>query len=159
MAFKDSKIILVGRGGSGKDFMRKKFEERGFKYCVSYTSRPKRENEKEGKDYYFKEESFFNNNIHRFYEIDDFNGWKYGRLIEDFERASLLIMTPGGIKKIKPEHRKKCIIIFIDPDREILRQRLAERKDADSAERRLIADDQDFLDFFDYDIRITNSDF
>jgi len=80
-------------------------------------------------------------------------------LIEDFERASLLIMTPGGIKKIKPEHRKKCIIIFIDPDREILRQRLAERKDADSAERRLIADDQDFLDFSDYDIRITNSDF
>ena len=46
MAFKDSKIILVGRGGSGKDFMRKKLEERGFKYCVSYTSRPKRENEK-----------------------------------------------------------------------------------------------------------------
>ncbi len=159
MAFKDSKIILVGRGGSGKDFMRKKLEQRGFKYCVSYTSRPKRENEKEGRDYYFRDETFFNNNIHKFYEIDDFNGWKYGRTIEDFERSSLLIMTPRGVANIKPEHRKKCFIIFIDPEREILRKRLIERNDADSAERRLEADDKDFMDFKDYDIRIKNEDF
>jgi len=159
MAFKDSKIILVGRGGSGKDFMRKKFEQRGFKYCVSYTSRPRRENEKEGKDYYFRDESFFNNNVHKFYEIDDFNGWKYGRTIEDFEKSSLLIMTPRGVANIKPEHRKKCFIIFIDPDREILRKRLTERRDADCAERRLEADDLDFMDFKDYDIRIKNEDF
>lgn len=159
MAFKDSKIILVGRGGSGKDFMRKKLEQRGFKYCVSYTSRPKRENEKEGRDYYFRDETFFNNNIHKFYEIDDFNGWKYGRTIEDFERSSLLIMTPRGVANIKPEHRKKCFIIFIDPEREILRKRLIERNDADSAERRLEADDKDFIDFKDYDIRIKNEDF
>jgi guanylate kinase len=159
MAFKDSKIILVGRGGSGKDFMRKKFEQRGFKYCVSYTSRPKRENEKEGKDYYFRDETFFNNNVHKFYEIDDFNGWKYGRTIEDFERSTLLIMTPRGVANIKPEHRKKCFIIFIDLDREILRKRLTERNDADSADRRLEADDMDFMDFKDYDIRIKNEDF
>ncbi len=159
MAFKDSKIILVGRGGSGKDFMRKKLEQRGFKYCVSYTSRPKRETEKEGRDYYFRDDTFFNNNVHKFYEIDDFNGWKYGRTIEDFEKSSLLIMTPRGVASIKPEHRKKCFIIFIDPDREILRKRLAERNDADSAERRLEADDRDFMDLKDYDIRIKNEDF
>lgn len=159
MAFKDSKIVLVGRGGSGKDYMRKKFEERGFKYCVSYTSRPRREGEKEGKDYKFVDDNFFNNNVHKFYEIADFNGWKYGRTIEDFERASLLIMTPSGIKNIRPEHRKKCFIIFIDPDRDIIWKRLLERKDADSAERRLLSDDVDFLDFSDYDIRITNPDF
>jgi guanylate kinase len=159
MAFKDSKIILVGKGGSGKDHMRKKFESRGFKYCVSYTSRPKREGEKEGKDYYFVDDSFFQNNVHKFYEIHDFNGWKYGRMINDFEKSSLLIMTPSGISCIKPEHRKRCFIIYIDPDNEILKKRLAERKDADSAERRLIADDEDFLNFHDYDIRIKNEDF
>jgi len=68
-------------------------------------------------------------------------------------------MTPRGVASIKPEHRKKCFIIFIDPDREILRKRLAERNDADSAERRLEADDRDFMDFKDYDIRIKNEDF
>jgi guanylate kinase len=159
MAFKESKIILVGKGGSGKDFLRKKFESRGFKYCVSYTSRPKRINEKDGVDYKFVSEDFFNNNVHRFYEIADFNGWKYGRTIEDFEKSSLLIMTPSGIKKIKTEHRKKCLIIFLDVDKDILIERLMERKDADDAERRLIADDLDFVNFTDYDIRVTNPDF
>lgn len=159
MAFKESKIIIVGKGGSGKDFLRKKFEARGFKYCVSYTSRPKRNNEKDGLDYKFVTEDFFNNNVHRFYEIADFNGWKYGRTIEDFEKSSLLIMTPGGIRNIKPEHRKKCLIIFLDVEREILKQRLLERKDADDAERRLLADDLDFSGFSDFDIKITNPDF
>lgn len=159
MAFKESKIIIVGKGGSGKDFLRKKFEARGFKYCVSYTSRPKRNNEKDGLDYKFVTGDFFNNNVHRFYEIADFNGWKYGRTIEDFEKSSLLIMTPGGIRNIKPEHRKKCLIIFLDVEREILKQRLLERKDADDAERRLLADDLDFSGFSDFDIKITNPDF
>ena len=159
MAFKESKIILVGKGGSGKDFLRKKFESRGFKYCVSYTSRPKRINEKDGVDYKFVSEDFLNNNVHKFYEIADFNGWKYGRTIEDFEKSSLLIMTPSGIKNIKPEHRKKCLIIFLDVNEDVLRERLMERKDADDAERRLIADDLDFINFTDYDIRITNPDF
>ena len=45
------------------------------------------------------------------------------------------------------------------PLKEILRKRLTERKDADSAERRLEADDLDFMDFKDYYIRIKNEDF
>lgn len=159
MPFKESKIIIVGPGGSGKDFLRKKFEQRGFKYCVSYTSRPKRTGEKEGRDYYFVDESYFKNNVHKFYEIDEFNGWSYGRTILDFEKSSLLIMTPSGIKNIKPEHRRKCFIIYLNPDKEIRRERLCQRKDADSAERRLVADDEDFFEFYDYDIMIKNEDF
>lgn len=159
MAFKESKIILVGPGGSGKDFLRKKLEQRGFKYCVSYTSRPKRKGEKEGKDYYFVNDSFFRNNAHKFYEQQNFNGWYYGRTISDFEKSSLLIMTPSGIKNIKPEHRKKCFIIYLNPDREKRIERLKKRNDADSVERRLIADDQDFFEFSDYDIMIKNEDF
>lgn len=159
MAFKESKIIIVGKGGSGKDFLRKKFESRGFKYCVSYTSRPQRSSEKDGVDYKFVDDNFFNNNVHKFYEIANFNGWKYGRTIEDFEKSSLLIMTPGGIRNIKPEHRKKCVIIFLDVDKKILEERLSDRKDADDAQRRLAADDLDFKDFLDFDIRITNPDF
>lgn len=154
-----NKIILVGRGGSGKDFLRRKFESRGFKYCVSYTSRPKRPGEKEGVDYYFVDDAFFIENPDLFYEIHDFNGWKYGRTIEDFEKSSLLIMTPSGIRCIKKEHRKDCFIIYLNPDRETIKKRLMSRNDADSAERRLIADDFDFLEFTDYDMIIKNEDF
>ncbi len=159
MSYKESKIVIVGRGGSGKDFLRKKFEDRGFKYCVSYTSRPKRENEIHGKDYMFTNLEYFSNNVYKFYEIDEFNGWKYGTLIEDFEKSNLFIMTPRGVNNIRPVDRKRCFVIFIDPDKDVIRERLLERRDADSVDRRIEADDKDFSDFSNYDIRITNSDF
>jgi len=47
------RIILVGKAASGKDHLRKRFESRGFKYAVSYTTRPPREGEIDGKDYIF----------------------------------------------------------------------------------------------------------
>jgi guanylate kinase len=153
------KIVIVGRGGSGKDFLRKKFEDRGFKYCVSYTSRPIREGEEDGKDYRFTSIEYFDDNFSDFYEIDKFNGWKYGTLIKDFNDSNLFIMTPRGVNSIKEEDRKKCFVIFIDPPREIIKKRLTQRKDADSADRRIDADDEDFFEFLNYDMRISNSDF
>jgi guanylate kinase len=159
MAFKGTKIILVGAGGSGKDFLRKKFQKRGFKYCVPYTSRPKRTGEKEGVDYYFKDDSFFVNNVHKFYDIQEFNGWKYGLSIADLEKSTLLIMTPRGIKGIKPDDRRNFFIIYLNPDRELRRQRLSERNDADRVERRLAGDEDDFFGFDDYDMIIKNEDF
>jgi guanylate kinase len=155
----DCKIVLVGRGGSGKDFLRKKFEARGFKYCISHTSRPIREGEEEGKDYKFTNSQFFSDNAISFYEIDEFNGWKYGTLINDFKSANLFIMTPRGVNNIRPDDREKCFVIFIDPPKEIIKQRLLQRKDADSVDRRIEADDQDFFEFSNYDMRVTNHDF
>jgi guanylate kinase len=155
----DCKIVIVGRGGSGKDFLRKKFEARGFRYCVSHTSRPIREGEQEGKDYKFTDFQFFENNSINFYEVDEFNGWKYGTLIDDFKRSNLFIMTPRGVNNIKAEDREKCFVIFIDPPKEIIKQRLLQRKDADSVDRRIEADDQDFFEFSNYDMRVTNQDF
>jgi guanylate kinase len=153
------KIVIVGRGGSGKDFLRKKFEDRGFKYCVSYTSRPIREGEEDGKDYRFTSIEYFDDNFSDFYEIDKFNGWKYGTLIKDFNDSNLFIMTPRGVNSIKEEDRKKCFVIFIDPPREIIKERLTQRKDTDSADRRIDADNEDFFEFLNYDMRISNSDF
>ena len=48
-----NKIILVGKGASGKDHLRKILEGRGFTYGISYTTRPPREGEIDGQDYYF----------------------------------------------------------------------------------------------------------
>jgi guanylate kinase len=154
-----NKIVIVGRGGSGKDFLRKKFESRGFRYCVSHTSRPIREGEVEGKDYKFTDVQFFSDNLPEFYEIDEFNGWKYGTLVKDFQDSNLFIMTPRGVNHIKPEDRKNCFVIFIDPDKDTIRKRLLERRDADSADRRIEADDKDFFGFSNYDMRVTNHDF
>jgi len=50
---KHKRTVLVGKAASGKDHFRKVLENKGFKYAVSYTTRPPRTGEVEGKDYFF----------------------------------------------------------------------------------------------------------
>jgi guanylate kinase len=98
------RIILVGKAASGKDHLRKKFESRGFKYAVSYTTRPPREGEVDGKDYLFitDEEATKMVESNMFYEYVHFNGWLYGTTVIQFYMDDLFIMTPAGISHIKP---------------------------------------------------------
>ena len=98
------RIILVGKAASGKDHLRKRFESRGFKYSVSYTTRPPREGEIDGKDYFFITDEQANKMVesNMFYEYAYFNGWLYGKTVEQFYTDDLFIMTPGGISNIKP---------------------------------------------------------
>jgi hypothetical protein len=69
-------------------------------------------------------------------------------------------MTPAGVSRIKPEDRQTSFIIYMDIEMSIRMTRLANRNmPGDSMSRRIKADEMDFTDFNDYDLRITNSDF
>jgi guanylate kinase len=153
------KIIIVGPGGSGKDFLRKKMVERGFEYGVSFTSRPPRDGELEGVDYYYRDENFFNFNSDIFLELQEFNGWKYGISKDEFSVKNLFILSPAGIKSLPKSFREESFVIYLNPPAEIRRKRLEGRNDADNVGRRFLADGRDFSGFFDYDIMITNEDF
>lgn len=153
------KIIIVGPGGSGKDHMRKIMESRGFTYGISFTSRPKRKGEKEGKDYFFRDEQFFQVNKGIFLEVQKFNGWYYGISKGEFEAKDLFILSPAGLKSLPKSLRKKSFVIYVNPSLEIRKKRLGERNDADDVERRIIADEKDFSSFSDFDIMVTNEDF
>jgi len=153
------KIIIVGPGGSGKDFLRKKMESRGFKYGVSFTSRPSRKDEQEGIDYYYRDDIFFENNKEIFLEIQEFNGWKYGISKGEFSVKDLFILSPSGLRCLPKDLRENSFVIYLNPPGEIRKKRLSERNDADDVERRFLADERDFYQFSDYDIMITNEDF
>ena len=156
------RIILVGKAASGKDHLRKKYESRGFKYAVTYTTRPPREGEVTGKDYFFitDEESTKMIESNMFYEHVYFNGWLYGTTVNQFFTDDLFIMTPAGISHIKPEDRANSFIIYIDIYLSIRKKRLVNRKmPGDTLTRRIEADELDVMDFNDYDLRITNKDF
>ena len=156
------RIILVGKAASGKDHLRKKFESRGFKYAVSYTTRPPREGEVDGKDYLFITDEEANKMVEAgmFYEHVYFNGWLYGTTVHQFYTDDLFIMTPAGISHIKPEDRVNSFIIYTDIEMSIRMTRLANRNmPGDSMDRRIKADEMDFAEFNDYDLRITNADF
>jgi len=153
------KIIIVGPGGSGKDYLRKKMVSRGFEYGVSFTSRPPREGEEEGVDYYYRDDDFFSLNSDLFLELQEFNGWKYGISKGEFSIKNLFILSPAGLRSLPSDFRNDSFVIYLNPAENVRVKRLQERNDADSVERRLIADRKDFFDFFDYDIMITNENF
>lgn len=161
IAKKHKRVVLVGRAASGKDHMRKTLEDKGFKYAVSYTTRPPRTGETDGKDYFFLSTEEFERMIQNdeFYEHVSFNSWHYGTTKEQFYNDDVFIMTPHGISHVKPEDRKDTFIMFLDMKLGVRQRRLAQRSDADTVERRLEADDRDFADFKDFDIKITNHDF
>tara|TARA_R110000868_G_scaffold119391_1_gene316247 strand:+ start:375 stop:872 length:498 start_codon:yes stop_codon:yes gene_type:complete len=156
------RIILVGKAASGKDHLRKRFESRGFKYSISYTTRPPREGEVDGKDYFFITEDQATKMVesNMFYEYAYFNGWLYGKTVEQFYTDDLFIMTPSGVSNIKPEDRTSSFIIYTDIEMSIRMTRLTNRNmPGDSMDRRIQADEVDFMGFDDYDLKITNPDF
>lgn len=156
----------MGHGASGKDHARKIFENfLGLKYGVSYTTRPPREGEVEGKDYYFitneKFQEMINNNL--WYEYVEFNGWLYGTTKDQFyNQDNLFIMTPKGLSHLSEKDRNESTVIFFDIPESIRRSRMEKRKgNADSIIRRLQADREDFSNISesDYDFHITSANF
>ena len=84
----------------------------------------------------------------------------YGLTKEEFNKAQAFIMTPGEIEQIDPETRKGCFLVYLDIDRDIREKRISGRNDNnDSVQRRLDADEIDFKDFKDYDLKITDPEF
>ena len=171
MDIKKEKIIIIGPSGSGKDFLMRKLIERGLKGCLKWTTRPQRKHEQQGVTYNFVSDSQFTESIkeNKFLAYQTFNvtpenrepeTWYYGITLEEFQRAQVFIMTPGEFKNLTPEMRKGCFVVYLDIDRDIRESRLLGRQDKnDSITRRLDADDIDFGNFKDYDLKITDPEF
>lgn len=160
---KTEKMILIGKSGSGKDFLLRKLKELGLKTSVKITTRPKRQGEIDGVSYFFKENDSFEKLdliVKQEFKNDKGDLWKYGILKEDFENSQVFILTPDELSQISSEIRKKCFVVYLDIDRQIRESRIFNRSDSnDSIIRRLDADDIDFKNFSDYDLKITDPEF
>ena len=156
-----SRIILVGAGGSGKDHLKQRFIDKGFKPSVSHTTRPPRSGEVEGKDYFYIDSGIFHEMLKggEFYEFKNFNGWFYGVTNDNFNESDLFIMTPPAIKEMSPEIRATSFVIYLDVPEEVRAKRLASRNDADDVARRIRVDREMFDCFVDYDMRISDPNF
>lgn len=158
------RLILVGKAATGKDHARKICEQwMGMPYQVSYTTRPPREGEVDGEDYFFLTDEQFIEKIDadEWYEFVTFNGWYYGTSKEQFNtKNSVFIMTPTGLSHLSDMDRAESLVIYLEVPVEIRRARMNERQgNADSVQRRLEADHIDFLDFENYDVMIDNPHF
>jgi guanylate kinase len=156
-----SKIAIVGAGASGKDYLRSKFQDRGFVYGVSSTTRPPRPGEIDGVDYYFLTDEEFNDGISKnlFVEWQQFNNWKYGLVKPEFERCDVMILNAEAVNLLEPEYRERLFVIYTDIKEDIRFKRLSSRKGGDIPERRITEDGKQFRNFSNFDCKITNEDF
>ncbi len=135
------------------------------------TTRPMRINEVQDVTYNFVDFQIFKDKInndelvcYQRFEVTPLNKapeiWYYGITKEEFNDSQVFIMTPGDLSQIDQETRKKCFVVYLDIDRKIREHRILKRNDNnDSVLRRLDADEIDFKDFRDYDLKITDPEF
>ena len=151
--------ILVGKSGSGKDYLLKYMVQKGFTPLVSHTTRPKRANEIDCIDYYFVSVTEFlaNNDFIETRSYDtELNGekhtWYYGlsnrELVRNQDKNIVTIFDiPGAIELIK-NTGLDCNIIYLDVSDEIRKDRAIHRGSFCDIEwgRRLLDDAKKFSD-------------
>lgn len=151
-------IAIIGEAGSGKDTMMDKVVyEAGatpvsiFHTFVSCTTRPPRDYEKHGVDYYFMTNEEFTQHVlnNDFLEVAEFNNWFYGTLKSELDsnKINIAVLNPEGVENLLLHNDIKLKVFYLEAKGKtrIIRQ-LQREEDPDIPEiyRRYLADDEDF---------------
>lgn len=104
MILKYRVMALIGESGSGKDTLAKSVLSRDPEILypvISCTTRERRENEQDGKDYYFLTPQEFCDKITQraFIETTTFNSWMYGTPLSSLslDKINIGVFNPDGI--------------------------------------------------------------
>lgn len=174
-------VTITGKSAVGKDTIVNGLIDKShlchFQKIVVTTTREKRPNEIDGKDYFFINDNEWTENKNDIiaqeqYKTYDKNGkktiWKYGihkRQLDFNSDLYVCILTPKGVKELKKyfKDNKDIIILsyYIHCNKETRLQRIKERKDNQSKKeikRRLKGDFVKFLSINkkNYDSIFTN---
>lgn len=101
-------LLLCGKSCTGKSTIQKELVEMGMTAIVTYTTRPKRENEVEGVAYHFiSNEDFLEKEQQGFfaestsYNVATGETWYYGSALEDFADNKVIIVNPYSLRQIR----------------------------------------------------------
>lgn len=136
-------IVIVGESGSGKSSVEKELENNhNYHRVITYTTRPKREGEQNGKDYYFVNNSEFANLfINNFFiETTVFNGWSYGTPKKDCNDNSVIVINPHGLRQLKTNNIKFTSFYIKVPRRDRLIKMIERGDNIEEAYRRNLSD-------------------
>lgn len=136
-------IVISAPSGAGKTTIAQTVlaSHPSMKFSVSATTRPRRENEADGRDYYFLSKDEFRRRVDagKFVEWEEIYGNYYGTLKAELDRCLaegthlLFDIDVKGALSIK-RHYPEALLIFIRPPSiEMLLDRLKGRKTEDAA--------------------------
>ena len=155
-------IALIGKAGSGKDSILHNIIRVGkqsnlpFHEIISCTTRPKRENEIEGINYYYLDDYTFKEKTKNkeMLEYTKFNSWWYGTSYDslDENKINIGVFNPTGIKSLMKRKDVEVHVYYIDASSKCRLIRQLDREsspDVTEIIRRFCADESDFshLDF------------
>ncbi|KAL3946949.1 guanylate kinase [Lentilactobacillus hilgardii] len=128
-------FVITGAAGSGKTTIRNYLHDKyGMPRVITHTTRPPRENEKNGVDYYFETKDSFSHN--HYLESVLYAGNYYGSSYEGLENAwqkkscACIVLDGAGAVTYKRKLGEKAVIIFLKVgDTEILKKRMEIRGD------------------------------
>ncbi|MGQ9705658.1 MAG: guanylate kinase [bacterium] len=131
-------FVISGPSGVGKTLICKNLIEvvNGISFSVSTTTRPSRNGEIEGVDYYFVSEEEFIKMIEEnlFIEYAVVHGHRYGTTRSEIEKIysndkdALLDIDTQGAQNIKVSFPSAVLIFIMPPDLETLKERMIKRE-------------------------------
>ena len=162
-------LALFGESSAGKDTIQHWLvsEFTNIHGLVSYTTRPARDYETEGKEYHFTTKENFKKLIEedKILEYTVFNWWYYGTCIDDLKKdiINVGVFNPQGIRNLL-KHSKDIDILPVwiqAPEKTRLLRSLNREISPNCVEicRRFLADIDDFSQInFNYEIYLNNND-
>jgi len=165
-------IIFSSPSGAGKTTLVKLLSEKdkNLRISISFTTRIPRNNEVDGKDYFFVDEKKFNELVKdgSFYEyakvFKNFYGTPKKQVIDSLKEGKdvLFDIDWQGTQQIKKQKLESKLISFfiLPPSIDELKKRLSSRDSQDKSivENRMIQFDNDLSHWKDYDYIIINTD-
>lgn len=141
-------IVLIGASASGKTEL-SKILCRSYNYqkCITTTTRPIRDTEKDGVDYHFisKEDFIKMNANNEFIGVTNYNNNYYGIQKKDLLLNGILIVDPIGANYLIDENIENIFIVFIETSEELRKLRMINRGDnQEIIEKRLVSDNELF---------------
>lgn len=143
-------IALIGESGAGKDTLMQEFLKTfpdEFNEIISCTTRPKRENEIDGKNYFFLTEEEFE--ASEMFETTCFNDWYYGTPAFSLskEKINIGVFNIEGIQQLKRSEEISLIVCRVecrDKTRLIRQLNREENPNVEEIIRRYSTDKEDF---------------
>lgn len=139
-------FILVGSSGSGKTTLAR---ASGLKELVSWTTRPMRQGERDGVDYFFVGQEEFDREP--MVERVEFNGYTCGTPERSFMDAGIIVAEPKGAVQLWRHGLtvgRECRIVGLRVSEETCCDRMLQRGDAfEKVKARLENDAKVFKDF------------
>lgn len=144
-------IVLVGQTCAGKTELAKVLEKNfGYRRIVTYTTRPPREGEECGVDYYFiKDDEAFEDLVRDEYFAEwteyyaTFGHCYYGSAVKDYvDGNNVIVLNPEGARQVKAAMGDKVFIVYLDvPEYTLLTRAKNRGDDMAEVQRRLLEDE------------------